>query len=176
MCTIVAVRSADLYLPPGSRTENLGSRDFIHSWWDRLKNFHRAECIKSLTVIHDGYTMFSPLMADPVDAAVTQQWCHRFFRWSSHGHAVQSSPGPSKYQHAHAQCCKWPQLLHSHCLQNVGWESLNTTSCLKLLFLYRWLRAIFCPSKFSIKVTNSYMGISSHGDRHNNEEQEGGWR
>lgn len=101
MCTIVAVRSADLYLPPGSRTEYLGSRDFLHSWWDHLKNFHRAECIKSLAIIHDRYTMFSPLVTDPVDAAVTQQWCHRFFRWSSYGHAVQSSPGPSKYPVTH---------------------------------------------------------------------------
>ena len=101
MCTIVAMTSADLNLHPGSRTEYLGSRDFIHSWRDHLKNFHRAECIKSLTIIHDRYPRFSPLITDPMDAATTQQWCHHFFRWSSYRHAAQSSPGPSKYPVMH---------------------------------------------------------------------------
>lgn len=138
MCTIVAMTSADLNLHPGSRTEYLGSRDFIHSWWDHLKNFHRAECIKSLTIIHDRYPRFSPLMTDPMDAATTQQWCHHFFRWSSYRHAAQSSPGPSKYPVMHM--CSAVNDLSCYIamyLPNVGRESL-TTILANLLSPYRY--------------------------------------
>ena len=35
------------------------------------------------------HTAFSPLVADPTDATVTQQWCHRFVGWSSCIHTAE---------------------------------------------------------------------------------------
>ena len=119
-----------------------GAHCLLNRWWTRCKWGSRKK-MPGATGTADaafspgwhsscggGHGIFSPPVADPAGTAVAVMLPP--LRWSSRICPAQSSPWSSEQvpPGGHAQCCEWSQLLHNHYLQNVGRESLDTTSWL----------------------------------------------
>ena len=76
------------------------------------------------------HAIFSPLVGDPMNSAGTSSNAATFLG-GAHTGVLHRATHDQKIPHdVHAQCCEWPQLLHSYYLHSVGQENLNTPSWL----------------------------------------------
>lgn len=65
------------------------------------RSYRNCRDIYSLLADTAAITQFSPLMADPMDTSMTQQWLPLLSRWGSHIPTAQRSLWPSKYHVMH---------------------------------------------------------------------------